>query len=296
MTFFKEPDKTIIFSEQKWRDTNRSQKIKILKSLEKEITTDLQIKSIPRLIFSKEKNMAGTYKSYRNTLTLSELMALEGKRFLVRPSEEKQTLAKGLFVTNHNSNIDTLFTICHELEHAAQYQRVCGKIEWRAEDDQDGITVNQQQKTEKQMFSYIKGDCDATNAYELYQLQPAEYGANQSALKEINNLVVKYQNHCSENDIEEFRSKIIKTEKRIKISVAAMTENYRTDNIVRDISFCLQNLFLGKQHPVPPDLMRDIEDACHKSYELVHSQRYQQLEMRLKREINRQLAEQEYER
>lgn len=193
MTFFEKPDNSIIFSEPKWRDTNRNQKIKILKSLEKEIATDLRIKSIPRLIFSKEKNIAGTYKSYRNTLTLSELMALEGKRMLVRPSEERQTLAKGLFVTNPNSNIDTLFAICHELEHAAQYQRVCGKIEWSAEDDRDGITVNQQQKIEKQMFSYIKGDCDAMYVYELYQLQPAEYGADQSALKEISNLFTDRQ-------------------------------------------------------------------------------------------------------
>lgn len=75
-----------------------------------------------------------------------------------------------------------------------------------------------------------------------------------------------------------------------------MTEDYPSDNIVRDISFCLQNIFQGKQYHVPPDLRHDIEDACHESYELVHSSRYQQLELRLKREINKQLAEQEYER
>lgn len=75
MTFFEKPDNSIIFSEPKWHDTKRNQKIKILKSLVKEIATDLQIKSIPRLIFSKEKNINGTYTSYRNTLALSELMA-----------------------------------------------------------------------------------------------------------------------------------------------------------------------------------------------------------------------------
>lgn len=295
MTFFEKPDNSIIFSEPKWHDTKRNQKIKILKSLVKEIATDLQIKSIPRLIFSKEKNINGTYTSYRNTLALSELMALEGQKVLILPSDERQTVAKGIFVQNPDSNIDTLFAICHELEHAAQYQRVCGKIEWSAEDDRDGITVNQQQKTEKQMFSYIKGNCDES-AYELYRLQPVEYGADQSALKEINNLVTKYQNYCSEKDIEESHSKILKKEKEIKMWMENMTKKYPTDNIVRDISFCLQNLFLGKQYPVPSDLMRDIEDACHKSYELVHSPRYQQLELRLKREINRQLAAQECER
>lgn len=154
MTFFEKPDNSIIFSESKWQDTKRNQKIKILKSFEKEIATDLRIKSIPRLVFSKEKNINGTYTSYRNTLTLSELMALEGQKALALPSNERRTVAKGVFTQNPDSNIDTLFTICHELEHAAQYQRICGKIEWSAEDDRDGITVNQQQKTEKQMFSY----------------------------------------------------------------------------------------------------------------------------------------------
>lgn len=295
MTFFEKPDNSIIFSESKWQNTKRNQKIKIIKSLEKEIATDLRIKPIPRLIFSKEKNINGTYTSYRNTLMLSELMALEGQKALALPSDERQTVAKGVFTQNPDSNIDTLFAICHELEHAAQYQRVCGKIKWRAEDDRDGIIVNQQQKTEKQMFSYIKGNCDESD-YELYRLQPVEYGADQSALKEINNLVTKYQNYCSEKDIEEFRSKILIKEKRMKMWIEHMTEDYPTDNIVRDISFCLQNIFQGKQYRVPPDLRRKIEDACHKSYELVHSPRYQQLELRLKREINKQLAEQEYER
>lgn len=295
MTFFEKPDNSIIFSESKWQAAKSNQKIKILKSFEKEIAKDLQIKSIPRLIFSKEKNIEGTYTSYRNTLTLSELMALEGQKALALPSNPRQTVANGVFTQNPDSNIDTLFAICHELEHAAQYQRVCGKIEWSAEDDREGIIVNQQQKTEKQMFSYIKGNCDES-AYELYRLQPVEYGADQSALKEINNLVTKYQNYCSEKDIEEFRSKILIKEKRIKMWIEHMTEDYPSDNIVRDISFCLQNIFQGKQYHVPPDLRHDIEDACHESYELVHSPRYQQLELRLKREINRQLAEQEYER
>lgn len=105
----------------------------------------------------------------------------------------------------------------------------------------------------------------------------------------------RYKDYCTKSDLEETKQTIQLIESESNSSLK-MGKIYRTDNIVRDISYCLQNLFLGKQYPVPSDLMRDIEDACHKSYELVHSPRYQQLEMRLKREINRQLAEQECER
>ena len=90
--------KATIFSKQKWDAIERKQKIRILKALEKEISIDLGLKPIPRLVISKDTGILGVYRSYRNTLMLSDLMAIDGKAIFVGPSERKQTLAKGLFV------------------------------------------------------------------------------------------------------------------------------------------------------------------------------------------------------
>ena len=290
-----ELQKATIFSKQRWELVERKQKIRILKAIEKEISLDLGLKPVPHLVISKDTKVLGEYRSYRNTLMLSELMAIEGKRILVRAPEENHILAKGLRTTNPNSNIDTLFTICHELEHAAQHQRVRGKIAWQAGDDRDGIEVNLQQKVEGRILPYIKGNADATNAYELYQLQPVEYDANQSAMIEIHNLIEKYADCCSVNDIEESKSKIQGIQNKLN-STARMAKVYRSDNIVRDISHCLQNLFTGRRYPVPSDLMRDVENACRASYRYICSEQYIQREAFLKKEINRELAEQECER
>lgn len=222
-------------------------------------------------------------------------MAIDGKAIFVGPSERKQTLAKGLFVGNPNSNIDTLYTICHELEHAMQHQRVRGKIAWKAEDDRDGIEVNFKQKVEGKIIPYIKGKADASNAYELYQLQPVEYDANQSAMIEVRNLIVKYADYCSASDIEESMNKIQSVQNDLD-DAARISKVYCSNNIAQDISHCLQNLFAGTQYPVPPELMQDVRNACEASYRYIHSEQYKQMEALFKKEINRELAKQEYER
>lgn len=285
MIYFNNAEKAKIFSKQQWRATGRGSKIRILKAFEREIVQDLALKSKPQFHVVKGMLAAGKYDPYENSLYVSEEMALQGI----------QLFSGRAGVPRQDSNIYILFAICHELEHAAQDQRVDEKIEWNPEDDKNGIIANLQQKEKGQMLPYIKGWTKTTYSYEFYQLQPTEYGANQKALQETLILLNRYKDYCKKSDLEETKQviQLIESESNPSLKIGKI---YHTDNIVRDISYCLQNLFLGKQYHVPPDLMRDIEDACHKSYELVHSQRYQQLEMRLKREINRQLAEQECER
>lgn len=285
MIHFNNAEKAKIFSKQQWGATGRGSKIRILKVFEREIVQDLALKSKPQFHVVKGMLAAGKYDPYENSLYVSEEMALQGI----------QLFSGGAGVPRQDSNIYILFAICHELEHAAQDQRVDEKIEWNPEDDKNGIIANLQQEEKGQMLPYIKGWTKATYSYEFYQLQPTEYGANKKALQETLVLLNRYKDYCTKSDLEETKQTIQLIESESNSSLK-MGKIYRTDNIVRDISYCLQNLFLGKQYPVPSDLMRDIEDACHKSYELVHSPRYQQLEMRLKREINRQLAEQECER
>lgn len=285
MILFGNTEKTIIFSGQKWANAKCGEKIRVLRFFAKEIAKDFGMKSTPHLVFIKNTPVLGAYRPNDNTLMLNETIALEGR----------QQIIWGLSKPYPNNHVDTLFAICHELEHAAQYQRVRGKLEWKPEDDKDGISINLQQNTIDKMMPYIKGMADVPDSYEFYFLQPSEYDANQVALMEINALTTKYKDCCSEIDLKEFTESLeeITEENDVKVK---MEKKYQSVNIVRDISYCLQNLFLGKQYPVPPDLMRNIEDACRKSYEFVHSPRYQQLEMRLKKEINRQLAAQEYER
>ena len=285
MIYCNNTEKAKIFSKQQWETTGRGSKIRILKTFEKEIIQDLALKSKPKVHIVKGILAAGKYDPYENSLYVSEEMALQGI----------QLFSGGAGTPRQDSNIYILFAICHELEHAAQDQRVNEKIEWNPEDDRNGIITNLQQEGKGQLLPYIKGWTKAAYSYEFYQLQPAEYGANQKALQETLILLNRYKDYCTISDLEETKRAIQVIESESNPSLK-MGKIYHTDNIVRDISFCLQNLFLGKQYPVPPDLMLDIEDACHKSYELVHSPRYQQLELRLKREINRQLAAQEYER
>lgn len=287
--------KATIFSKQKWDATEREQKICILKALEKEISRDLGLRPIPHLVISQDTGILGAYRSYRNTLMLSDMMAINGMAILVKSSDEKQILSKGIFVPNPNSNIDTLHAICHELEHAMQYQRVRGKIAWKAEDDRDGIEVNFKQKVEGNIIPYIKGNADANNARKLYQLQPVEYGANQSAMIEVRNLIEKYADYCSASDIEESTNKLQLIQNDLDKAMS-ISKVYGSNNIVQDISHCLQNLFAGTQYHVSPDLRRDVENACKASYRYIHSERYKQMEALLRKEINYELAKQEYER
>ena len=280
MSYFDKKEKIIIFSEHDWNIAKDSKKLSILKSFEKEIARNLGIKSKPQLLLSQNTDVLGSYSSDSNTLEISEPLALKGREYEYSP------------FTLQNSNMYALYTICHELAHVTQYQRIKGKLDWNPNDDKDGITINMLRQSKNQMYSYIKGTDDETY---LYYLQPAEYEANKIATREVLLLIAKYQDNCSQQNIEK-SVKAIQRIQRKYMNTAVLAKTYRSDNIVRDISFCLQNLFLGKQYPVPSDLMRDIEDACHKSYELVHSPRYQQLELRLKKEIKRQLAAQEYER
>ena len=280
MSYFDKKEKIIIFSEHDWNIAKDSKKLSILKSFEKEIARNLGIKSKPQLLLSQNTDVLGSYSSDSNTLEMSETLALKGREYEYSP------------FTLQNSNMYALYTICHELAHVTQYQRIKGKLDWNPNDDKDGITINMLRQSKNQMYSYIKGTDDETY---LYYLQPAEYEANKIATREVLLLIAKYQDNCSQQNIEK-SVKAIQRIQRKYMNTAVLAKTYRSDNIVRDISFCLQNLFLGKQYPVPSDLMRDIEDACHKSYELVHSPRYQQLELRLKKEIKRQLAAQEYER
>lgn len=280
MSYFDKKEKIIIFSEHDWNIAKDSKKLSILKSFEKEIARNLGIKSKPQLLLSQNTDVLGSYSSDSNTLEISETLALKGREYEYSP------------FTLQNSNMYALYTICHELAHVTQYQRIKGKLDWNPNDDKDGITINMLRQSKNQMYSYIKGTDDETY---LYYLQPAEYEANKIATREVLLLIAKYQDNCSQQNIEK-SVKAIQRIQRKYMNTAVLAKTYRSDNIVRDISFCLQNLFLGKQYPVPSDLMRDIEDACHKSYELVHSPRYQQLELRLKKEIKRQLAAQEYER
>ena len=280
MSYFDKKEKIIIFSEHDWNIAKDSKKLSILKSFEKEIARNLGIKSKPQLLLSQNTDVLGSYSSDSNTLEMSEPLALKGREYEYSP------------FTLQNSNMYALYTICHELAHVTQYQRIKGKLDWNPNDDKDGITINMLRQSKNQMYSYIKGTDDETY---LYYLQPAEYEANKIATREVLLLIAKYQDNCSQQNIEK-SVKAIQRIQRKYMNTAVLAKTYRSDNIVRDISFCLQNLFLGKQYPVPSDLMRDIEDACHKSYELVHSPRYQQLELRLKKEIKRQLAAQECER
>ena len=80
------------------------------------------------------------------------------------------------------------------------------------------------------------------------------------------------------------------------MNTTVVAKTYRSDNIVRDISYCLQILFLNKQYQVPKVLMQDVSEACEASYQYMQSEHQAQLVARLKKEINRQLAAQEYER
>lgn len=280
MSYFDKKEKIIIFSEHDWNIAKDSKKLSILKSFEKEIARNLGIKSKPQLLLSQNTDVLGSYSSDSNTLEISEPLALKGREYEYSP------------FTLQNSNMYALYTICHELAHVTQYQRIKGKLDWNPNDDKDGITINMLGQSKNQMYSYIKGTDDKTY---LYYWQPAEYEANKIATREVLLLIAKYQDNCSQQNIEK-SVKAIQRIQRKYMNTALLAKTYQSDNIVRDISFCLQNLFLGKQYPVPSDLMRDIEDACHKSYELVHSPRYQQLELRLKKEIKRQLAAQECER
>lgn len=295
MSLCGDQDKAAIFSAEQWNGIDRRHKVRILKTLEKEIAHDLGIKSTPHLVISKDTQILGAYKFAKNALYLSELTAIEGKRILVKPSDKKQVLAKGIRTENPNSNTDTLFTICHELEHAAQYQRVRGKIAWNPKDDVNGILANLQPKVKGELSPYINGDADSKNAYELYQLQPVEYGANQSALQEIRSLVKRYEKFCSLDDLQQTHKQIQKTEDRFN-DVVDISETYDCSNIVQDVSHCLQNLFANKQYLVPSALMQDVKNACEASYRYIQSERYQQMEAMIKKEINHELAKQEEQR
>lgn len=277
--------KAIIFSYEKWKEAGRSQKVHVLKSLKKEIAKNLGINSKIKLVFSKVMLASGSYSQEKNTLTLSEPLVIHGT----------QLIAPGVGVVRPNSNIYVLFTMCHELEHCAQSQRVQGKIAWRNEDDQSGITTNLRTNVERQAIPYIKGMAKATHSYELYQLQPSEYGANQRALREIGILCDRYQDYCSKTEIAEIAKAVQSIASENDPSIK-MQKIYGTSDIVQDLSRCLQNLFAGKQYPVPPALMQDVRNACEASYRYIQSDQYKQMEALLKREINHELAKQECER
>lgn len=292
-----EQEKAMIFSEENWNKCERNQKIRILKAWVKEIAHDLGVRGTPRLIISKDTHILGAYRLTKNTLILSELMAIEGKKILVKVSDKKQVLVSDIRTTNFNSNTDTIFAVCHEIEHAAQYQRVCGKIAWCENDDIEGILVNMQQKTDDAILPYINGNIRTENdyAYDLYQAQPVEYGANQRALKEMYKLMEKYKKYCSADEMNVTFRKIRKKDEQIN-DLTDISNTYGTSHIVQDISRCLQNIFTGTQYHVPPELRQDVEDACRASYQYMYSEQYMQREALLKKEINYELAKQEYER
>ena len=278
-------EKACIFSKQKWDAIQDTQKVRILKSFEKEIASDLGIKKMPRLVFANIL-ANGNYEPRKNVLTLNKGMVLEGLKTVVR----------NVGMPNPNSNIDTLFALCHELEHVAQRQRVQGKIAWRTQDDQDGIAITLKAEARNGMLPYINGMAKAEHVYELYRLQPAEYGANQSALNEIRGLLGKYSLYCSNQDIKESTEKIEVTHLENETVLIFAKKLYPTSDIVQDISHCLQNMFAGTRYHVPLDLRQDVENACGASYRYMCSEQYMQREALLKKEINYELAKQEYER
>ena len=188
-----------------------------------------------------------------------------------------------------------LYTICHELAHVTQYRRIKGKLDWNPNDDKDGITINMLRQSKNQMCSYIKGMADKTYSIDLYYLQPSEYEANKIAIQEVRLLIAKYQDHCSQQNIEKSVKALQEIQRRY-MNTAKLAKTYRSDNIVRDISYCLQILFLNKQYSVSKALMQDVREACEASYRYMQSEHQAQLVARLKKEINRQRAAQEYER
>ena len=282
MKCFDKNEISLIFSEQKWLAARHSKQIRVIKFFINEISKELGLISKPRLVFVKDLQSIGNYNSQKNILSLSRSIALEGEQVSIRviSLEGKQIVTEKSRRPRPNSNTETLFTICHELEHAAQYQRIAGKIPWSVHDDRS---------------PYINGMADAKNCYELYWLQPAEYGANQSAICELNILMEKYGYLCSENE-KDIVEKTVMALKDSVNTVPDLQEQYQSSNIVRDISHCLQNLFTGRRYPVPSDLMRDVENACRSSYRYIYSEQYMQREVLLKKEINHELAKQECER
>lgn len=285
MISFEKTEPSIIFSEEAWKEASRSQKIRVLKSFEREIANDLGMSSKPKLVLSKTLKAAGRYSLDKHVLNLSESLAVRGI----------QLIAGNFGAPRPNSNIYILFAMCHELEHAAQHQRVAGKIEWNSGDDKDGIMVNLQQKSLDGKIPYIKGMADGAKYLDLYYLQPAEYGANQSAICELKLLQNKYQNLCNKEDVSKNKT-IIREIANDVDTQKDLEKHYHSSDIVHDLSHCLQNLFAGKQYPVPPALMQDVRNACEASYRYIQSDQYKQMEALLKREIKHELAKQECER
>lgn len=280
MSYFDKTEKIIIFSEHDWNIAKDNKKLSILKLFEKEIARNLGIKSKPQLLLSQNTDVLGSYSSDSNTLEISEPLLLKGRQYEYLP------------VTLQDGNMYALYTVCHELAHVTQYQRIKGKLDWKPDDDKDGIAINMLRQSKNQMCSYIKGIADKKY---LYYLQPAEYEANKIAIREILLLIAKYHDNCSQQNIEK-SVKAIQEIQRQYMNTALFAEAYQSDNIVRDISYCLQNIFLNKQYPVPKALMRDVCKACEASYRYMQSEHQAQLVARLKKEINRQHAAQEYER
>lgn len=283
MSYFGRIEKTMIFSEHDWIVAKNNKKFNILKLFEKEIARDFGIKSKPQLLLSQNTDVLGSYSSDSNTLEISEPLLLKGKQYEYLP------------FTLQDSNMYALYTVCHELAHLTQYQRIKGKLEWNPDDDKDGIVINMLRQSKNQMYSYIKGMADKTYSIDLYYLQPAEYEANKMAIREVRLLITKYQDNCSQQNIEKSIKALQEIQRRY-MNTALLAETYQSDNIVRDISYCLQNIFLNKQYPVPKVLMQNVCKACEASYRYIQSERQAQLVARLKKEINRQLASQECER
>lgn len=155
--------------------------------------------------------------------------------------------------------------------------------------------MNLQQESSDEKISYIKGMADDAKYLDLYYLQPAEYGANQSAICELKLLQNKYQNLCNTEDVAKNKSVIREIANNLDTQ-RDMGQNYHSTDIVQDLSRCLQNLFAGTQYPVPPELRQDVENACKASYRYIHSEQYKQMEALLRKEINYELAKQEVER
>ena len=255
MSYFDKKEKIIIFSEHDWNIAKDNKKLSILKLFEKEIARNLGIKSKPQLLLSQNTDVLGSYSSDSNTLEISEPLLLKGRQYEYLP------------VTLQDGNMYALYTVCHELAHVTQYQRIKGKLDWKPDDDKDGIAINMLRQSKNQMCSYIKGIADKKY---LYYLQPAEYEANKIAIREILLLIAKYHDNCSQQNIEK-SVKAIQEIQRQYMNTALLAKTYRSDNIVRDISYCLQNLFLNKQYPVPKALMQDVREACEASYRYMQS-------------------------
>ena len=100
---------------------------------------------------------------------------------------------------------------------------------------------------------------------------------------------------CNTEDVAKSKSIIQEIANNINTQ-GDIGQNYHSANIVQDLSHCLQNLFADKQYPVPHKLMQDVQNACEASYRYIQSDQYKQMEALLKREINHELAKQEYER